>query len=106
MSKKSPPKTAFYKVTTSVTGTDGVTTDAVVVEATSWSEAAAFIAAKHIAVEEYPVDKLVAYIKAGGEPIKVPAKAKRPYAKKAAPKPASAAGFSVANSPEPSPTTA
>lgn len=85
MTKKSPspPKTAFYKVTTTIEG-DPPITDAVVVEASSWSDAAALIAAKHITVEQYPVDKLVAYIQAGGVPIKVPPKAKRAYNKRPA----------------------
>ncbi len=90
MSKKSPPKTAFYKVTAELTwGEDGAVkpSEALVLEATSTAEALAYATRQWISIEEYPVDKLVAYIKAGGEPIKVPPKAKRPYAKKAAPKP-------------------
>lgn len=84
MTKKSPspPKTAFYKVTTTITGPESITLDAVVVEALSPAEAASFMASRQIAAEPYPVDKLVAYIQAGGVPIKVPPKAKRPYAKK------------------------
>ena len=77
MNKKSPPKTAFYKV--SVVGNDPI-----VVEASSESEAIGAAAKQYIDVEPYPVDKLVAYIQAGGVPVKVPAKPKRPYAKKAA----------------------
>jgi len=80
MSKKSPPKTAFYKVTTIVAGDDA---EAIVVEATSSTEAATFANSYNTRVEPYPVDKLVAYIQAGGVPIKVPPKQKRPYAKKA-----------------------
>lgn len=92
MSKKSPPKTAFYKVSAELDWTDQgqvAATQAIVVEAASRAEALAFATAQWVTIEEYPVDKLVAYIKAGGEPIKVPAKPKRPYAKKAS-KPAPA----------------
>lgn len=87
MTKKSPPKTAFYKVTAELEWDDQGAIkpkEAIVVEATSQAEALAFATSQWISVEEYPVDKLVAYIKAGGEPVKVPPKAKRPYAKKAA----------------------
>jgi len=89
MSKKSPPKTAFYKVTAELDWTDQgqvAASQSIVVEAASRAEALDFAAAQWVSIEEYPVDKLVAYIKAGGEPVKVPPKPKRPYAKKAATK--------------------
>ncbi len=90
MSKKSPPKTAFYKVTAELTWeSDGGVkpSEALVVEAVSRAEALEYATAQWISLEEYPVDKLVTYIKAGGEPVKVPPKPKRPYAKKAPPAP-------------------
>lgn len=84
--KKTPtPKTAFWKVYTDAPDS------AVVVEAATAKEAVAHVASVSFHVEPYPTDKLVAYIKQGGEPIKVPTKPKRAYARKAKPATAPAA---------------
>jgi len=76
MKKSASPKTAFFKVTPDVD-------QAVVVEASSADEAMRFVASTAFVVEPYPTDKLIAFIKAGGEPVKVTATPKRKYVRKA-----------------------